>query len=92
MKSHGNGTPETCATNLLRIVRGEIPYDRVRGRNSALIDQPNATDEVMADAEWVLETYEPRMNIESIEANPETAVSGEFDILVNLKRREDEVE
>jgi len=59
MKAHGNGTPETCASNLLRIVRGEVPYDRVRGRDGALVDQPNAIDEAVADAEWVLETYEP---------------------------------
>ena len=52
MKASGNGSPETCASNLLRIVRGEVPYDRVRGRDGALVDQPNATDEAVADAEW----------------------------------------
>ena len=62
MKAHGNGKPETCASNLLRIVRGEVAYDRVRGRDGALVDQPNATDEAVADAEWVLETYEPRVD------------------------------
>ena len=51
MKAHGNGNPETCAFNLLRIVRGEIPYDRVRGRDGTLIDRPNVTDEAAADAE-----------------------------------------
>lgn len=92
MKAHGNGTPETCASNLLRIVRGEVPYDRVRGRNGALIDQPNATDEAVADAEWVLETYEPRVVPESIEANSEAAASGEFKVFVNIKKKEDEDE
>lgn len=92
MKAHGNGTPETCASNLLRIVRGEVPYDRVRGRDGALVDQPNATDEAIADAEWVLETYEPRVNVESVEANPEDAFSGDFSTLVNITRKEDEAE
>ena len=90
MKAHGNGRPETCASNLLRIVRGEVPYDRVRGRDSALVDQPNATDEALADAEWVLQTYEPRVDIESIETSPEAAISGEFSALVNIQRKEDE--
>lgn len=92
MKAHGNGTPETCASNLLRIVRGEVPYDRVRGRDGALVDQPNATDEAVADAEWVLETYEPRVDVEGIEANPEALLSGDFATIVNIARKEDDEE
>ncbi|WP_455619647.1 hypothetical protein [Eisenbergiella sp.] len=90
MKAHGNGTPETCASNLLHIVRGEVPYDRVRGRNSALVDQPNASDEAIADAEWLLEIYEPRVDVEGIETNPDAVFSGDFDALVNIARKEDE--
>lgn len=89
MKAHGNGTPETCASNLLRIVRGEVPYDRVRGRDGALVDQPNAADEAVADAEWVLDTYEPRVDVESVTSNSE-AVNGDFALLVDIKRKEDE--
>lgn len=92
MKAHGNGTPETCASNLLRIVRGEVPFDRVRGRDGALIDQPNATDEAIADAEWLLETYEPRVAVESVEAIAEAAITGDFSTLVNIKRKEEEEE
>lgn len=92
MKAHGNGTPETCASNLLRIVRGEVPYDRVKGRDGALVDQPNATDEAVADIEWLMETYEPRVTVESVEENAEAALSGDFSTLVNIKRKEDEEE
>ena len=92
MKAHGNGRPETCASNLLRIVRGEIPYDRVRGRDGALVDQPNATDEAVADAEWLLSTYEPRINVEEIDITPEAVLSGDFSTLVNIKRKEEEEE
>ena len=92
MKAHGNGRPEVCAFNLLRIVRGEVPYDRVRGRDGPLIDQPNVTADAAADAEWLLETYEPRVEVESIETNPETAYSGDFSTLVNIKRKEAEEE
>lgn len=92
MKAHGNGNPETCASNLLRIVRGEVPFDRVRGRDGDLIDRPNATDDAVADIEWLLETYEPRVNIESAEAVAETALTGDFSALVNITRKEEEEE
>lgn len=90
MKAHGNGNPETCASNLLRIVRGEVPLDRVKGMDGTLVDKPNASDEAIADAEWLLETYEPRVSIESIGDNPEAAASGDFSMLVNIKRKEAE--
>lgn len=89
MKAHGNGTPETCASNLLRIVRGEVPYDRVRGRDASLIDLPGATDEAMADAEWLLDNYEPRVTIESIETDPEAPLTGDFATLINIQRKEE---
>ena len=92
MKAHGNGKPETCASNLLRIVRGEVPYDRVRGRDGALVDQPNAKDEAIADAEWVLETYEPRVSVESILADPAAIMTGDFSMIVNIERKEEEGE
>lgn len=90
MRANGNGRPEVCASNLLRIVRGEVPYDRVRGRNGALVDKPNATGEAVADAEWVLETYEPRVQADSIEINPEAALSGDFQTIATISRKEDE--
>lgn len=90
MKAHGNGTPETCASNLLRIVRGEVPYDRVRGMNGALIDQPNASMAAFADAEWLMENYEPRVVLEHAEMNTEAALHGDFSAVFNFRRKEDE--
>lgn len=88
MKASGNGAPETCSSNLLRIVRGEIPYDRVRGRDGSLIDQPNAADEARADAEWLLSKFEPRVEIEDISANTDGAMDGDFGLAVSIKRKE----
>ena len=85
MKANGNGAPETCASNLLRIVRGEVPYDRVRGRDGALIDQPNAADEAMADAEWLLGEYEPRVEIADVSTDTGSAAGGDLGLLVNIK-------
>ena len=90
MKANGNGLPETCALNLLRTVRGEVPFDRVRGVDGTLIDRANVTDEVAADIEWLLETYEPRVEIVSIEDDPAAIKSGDFAKIVNIKRREAE--
>lgn len=92
MKANGNGTPETCASNLLRIVRGEVPYDRVRGRDASLIDQPNATKKALADARWLLEKYEPRVEIESKSSTSEAARAGDFAALMNIKRKEEKEE
>lgn len=89
MKAHGNGTPETCARNLLRIVRGEVPYDRVRGVDGALIDGPSSAEDAAADAEWVLETYEPRVEVEETGTDAEAPISGDFSTLVKIKRKEE---
>lgn len=90
MKANGNGRPEVCASNLLKITRGEVAYDRIRGRDGAIIDQPNATDEAAADAEWVLETYEPRVDAAAA-ASSAGPSSGDFELNVDTtKRKEDE--
>ena len=83
MQAHGNGNPETCASNLLRTIRGEVPYDRVRGRD-------RGADEAVADAEWVLETFEPRVNTKDIQINPEAGNPGNFITYVDIERKEDE--
>lgn len=87
MKAHGNGAPETCAVNLLRIVRGEVPYDRVRGVDGKLVDQPNATADAQEDAQWVLETYEPRVTVEASDTNTEGAQNGDFATLLKIGRK-----
>ena len=92
MKAHGNGTPEICASNLLRMVRGEVPYDRVRGRDGSLIDQPNVTNKAVADARWLLETYEPRVEIDSVSSAPAASHIGDFAARVNIKRKEEKEE
>ena len=91
MQAHGNGNPETCASNLLQTIRGEVPYDRVRGRDGALIDQPDAADEAAADVEWLLQTYEPRVDAEALAADAD-ARAGDFDTIVDITRRKEDEE
>ena len=55
MKAKGNGDPAQCVGNLLRLIRGEVPYERLKGLDPRLIDRPSSTaaQDLVADAEWL---------------------------------------
>ena len=69
MLSTGNGDPQVCVSNLLHILRGECPYERLKGIDGDLIGSPSKTaaNELIDDATWVIETYEPRVEITEID-------------------------
>lgn len=92
MKSSGNGSPDQCAINLLRISRGEVPYDRIKGLDSATIDSPasRGMGEAEADARWVLETYEPRIDVNVINVNAALAAAGDFNLAADIVLKEEE--
>ena len=57
----------------------------------ALLSKIEKSDEAVADAEWVLETFEPRVESDSIASDPAAAFSGDFGMIVNIiQRKEDE--
>lgn len=72
MKSHGNGATEVCANNLLQLVRGEVPFDRIRGLDPALIDKPisSVRPDIEMGAEWIIENYEPRAKFAGVNFKP----------------------
>ena len=80
MRAKGNGDKDVCVQNLLAIVRGEVPYDRLRGLDARTVDKAasDAVTEAKQDAEWVLETYEPRATIQEIVASQVDAHTGNF--------------
>ena len=82
MKASGNGDPAQCVGNLLRLIRGEVPFERLKGLDPRLIDSPSSTagPELLADAEWLIENYEPRVNLESIDLEAALAMAGHFNI------------
>lgn len=82
MLSKNNSNPEICVNNLIKISRGEVPYDRVKGISTALLDVPvtQAIDEIVEDAEWLIDTYEPRAELDRIEVTPTDAENGYFAI------------
>lgn len=70
MKAKGNGDVAVCVENLLRTFRGEVPFERIKGLNPRIFDTPTAMadPEIRQDAEWLIETYEPRATINNIAA------------------------
>ena len=81
MLAQGNSDVAVCVLNLLRTVRGEVPYARTKGLDRALIDIP-ATEawRLRADAEWVIKSYEPRASLDSVDVGAllDAAMSGDL--------------
>lgn len=86
MRASGNGLKTVCVQNLLAIVRGEVPYDRLRGLDPRIVDRPaaDAVTEAVQDAEWMLGVYEPRATIDDISATQEDAAEGVFRVTAEV--------
>lgn len=90
MRAKGNGTPQVCVNNLLRIFRGEVPYERVKGLDPRMIDRPisSADTQLRQDAEWVVDTYEPRAAIKTITVSQFDTVNGGFTVSSEIENKE----
>lgn len=90
MLAKGNGTPIQCVQNLLSIIRGEVPFERVKGLDARLIDQPHleAKDSLVEDAKWLIATYEPRVNVEDIMIVATESEGGDFVLNVHIQNTE----
>lgn len=86
MKASGNGAPEICVQNLLKTIRGEVPYERIKGIDRTLIDKPSGTaaNDLAADVEFVVETYEPRVKLTDVELVTLAAEVGGFEINASI--------
>ena len=86
MKASGNAAPETCVQNLLKTIRGEVPYERIKGIDRTLIDKPSGTaaNDLAADVEFVVETYEPRVKLTDVELVALAAEVGGFEINASI--------
>ena len=90
MLAHGNGEVQRCVLNLLRTIRGEVPYVRTKGIDRALIDIPSTESwRLNVDAEWVVDSYEPRATLDEVlmGADPRDAVSGDLSATAELSPR-----
>lgn len=91
MRAKGNGDINVCTNNLLRMFRGEVPFERLKGINPRLIDRPTVEviPEIQQDAEWLLETYEPRATVQGIDVELNSGVDGGLSITANIEETEE---
>lgn len=82
MIAYGNGEPQRCAANLIMMVRGECPYDRLRGIDGDITDAPmtGAFGLVAEDVSWTLKCYEPRADAQDTALLIEDVIKGKFRI------------
>ena len=85
MLASNNGDPRQCAANLLKLTRGENPYDRIKGIDAAITDAPSASARYDAIAE-----AEPRVEVEGIDFEAPDAQGGDFSTITQIKLREEE--
>ena len=90
MKSSGNGNPRLCANNLLRCTMGEIPFERVKGLDPRIISAPSneAKQRLMQDADWLVRTYEPRVNVKAINVTASDGINGGFSVSLDVTEKE----
>lgn len=87
MRAKGNGDVRVCVSNLMRTFRGEVPYERVKGIDPRMIDRPTSIVDpiIQEDVSWLIETYEPRADVESINTSQDGGVDGGLLITAKLK-------
>lgn len=90
MLSKGNGNAEVTSQNLVRTVRGEVPYDRIRGIDISYTDRPTSEvrTDVVNDVFETLEDYEPRVDIKNIDL--EQSGNGSFNIILEVDKVEEQ--
>ncbi len=87
MRSFGNGNPVICANNLVRISRGEVPFDRIKGVRLAELVRASLgeREDLIEDIKWAINTYEPRVNVDSVDLMVKDAAKGQVTVAVNIK-------
>ena len=90
MLASGNSDPARCTVNLLRTIRGEVPYVRTKGIDREIVDAP-ATESwrLGADAEWVIDSFEPRVDLDGVDVGAAAlaARSGDLGAVAAIGRR-----
>lgn len=86
MRMSENGNPAVCAKNLMSMTVGECPFDRLRGRDPAMLDRPMGEKQAVRNARMVIEIYEPRLEATVVKAGYRDA-HGNFEILMDVEER-----
>lgn len=87
MLSEGNGDVRVCAINLIRTMRGAVPYERFKGLDPTMIDKP-ITDGTMVypEIQRLLEIYEKRIDPNDINLVDINAEHGDLGVVVEARR------
>ncbi len=90
MKASGNGNPHTCVSNLLQCYQMEVPYERLKGLDASLIDAPSTAigTEVDQNAEWLVNTYEPRANYNGATVHYSNGINGGIKVTADITEKE----
>lgn len=83
MRMSGNGDPLVCAKNLMSMTLYECPFDRLRGRDPAMLERPMGESQAVQNAKTVLKMYEPRLEPAVIKGGYKNA-NGDFFIDIKL--------
>lgn len=92
MLKKGNGEPKKCVENLASIIRGEVPFDRVRGIDARIIDMPSeeAMQTFEEEIRWNIETYEPRVDANNTTINVSQDDEGELVLDIGIAETDNE--
>lgn len=92
MLASGNGEVTVCVTNLMAMRRGECAYERVKGIDQDIINEVEEAAELdlLEDAEFVIEIYEERVSLDSIEINPIVYEDNSFEVKIKVTDKEED--
>lgn len=90
MRSSGNGNAMVCVNNLVRISRGEVPFDRIKGVRLAELTGKTLIekDDLADDIKWMVKTYEPRINVDNVTVAINDANNGQATVTVSINGEE----
>lgn len=85
MLAKGNGDPRICAMNLLKTIKGTVPFERFKGIATDVIDRP-ISDQYRAqvEAQEVIGQYEPRVRPTDVEVRPIDPAVGDMALRVEI--------
>ena len=89
MRAKNNSSIQVCTDNLLKTVKGEVPYSREKGIAKNIVDIPQemAQIKIITSADRCLGTYEPRIDIRNI-VTRNVSPDGNLSYVVNATANE----
>lgn len=68
MRKKGNSDIQVCLDNLLKTIKGEVPYAREKGIKKNIVDLPSdaAKLQIVMSANECINDYEPRVDVRRV--------------------------